>query len=97
LCNRHYQNIERPVKGIRGILKGSSLRFERQKEDRDLMRSEDIQVAMILGAKKIGAKADRSMFPSQIKRIRPKLRGASAETLVRTMTNERSDGGLTRY
>jgi hypothetical protein len=97
LCNRHNQNIERPVKGVRGILKRSSLRFERQKEDRDLMRSEDTQEAMILGAKKIGVKADRSMFPYQIKRIRPKLRGASAETLVRRMRNERGDGGLTRY
>jgi hypothetical protein len=80
MCNRHYQKIEGPAREIRGILRGFFFGFERQKEDRDLTRSEDIQEAMILGAKKIGVKADRSMFPSQIKRIRPKLRGASAET-----------------
>ncbi len=30
------KRIERPVKEIRGILKGSRFRFERQAEDRDL-------------------------------------------------------------
>jgi hypothetical protein len=30
------RRIERPVKEIRGILRGSSFRFERQTEDRDL-------------------------------------------------------------
>jgi len=30
------RRIERPAKEIRGILKGSAFRFERQKEDRDI-------------------------------------------------------------
>jgi hypothetical protein len=30
------RRLERPVEEIRGILKGSSFRFERQKEDRNL-------------------------------------------------------------
>jgi antitoxin component of MazEF toxin-antitoxin module len=87
---------ERPVEEIRGVLKGSSSRFERQKEDRNPMRSEDIQEVMILGAKKIGVKVNRSLFPSRVKRLRPKLGGASAETIVRQMRKGRSGGRLSR-
>ena len=62
-----------------------------------LICSEDTEGTLMLGAKKIGVKVDRAMSPSQIKRIRPKLRGASAETIVRRMRTERSDGRLSRH
>lgn len=66
-------------------------------EVESLIWSEDIEGAMVLGAKKVGVTVDRTLLPAQIKRTRPKLRGASAESVLRQMRDERHGGRVSRH
>jgi hypothetical protein len=62
-----------------------------------LISSDDIEDALLVGAKKLDVTVDRALLPHRIKRIRPKLRGAPAETIVRQMRDERNGGRLSGH
>lgn len=66
-------------------------------EVESLICSNDIEERVAVGAKKLGISMDRVLTPADIKRIRPKLRGAIAETLVRQMRDQRLGGRLSRH
>ena len=63
-------------------------------EVEDLICSEDVEESVAVGAKKLGISIDRALTPAQVKRIRPKLRGAVAESLLRQMRDQRHGGRL---
>lgn len=54
-----------------------------------LIYSEDIERVVAVGAKRIGISVERGLMPSAIKKARPKLRGATAENIVRQMRDQR--------
>ena len=66
-------------------------------EVESLICSEDIEEILAVSAKKLGISIDRALTPAEIKRIRPKLRGAVAESLVRQMRDQRYGGRLPRH
>ncbi len=61
-----------------------------------LICSEDIERIVAVGAKKVGISIERGLTPSAIKKARPKLRGAVAESIVRQMRDQRHAGRLPR-
>jgi hypothetical protein len=61
-----------------------------------LICSDDIEGLMTAGAKKLGVTIDRALTPAEIKRTRPKLRGAVAEQLVRDPREEHHGGRPSR-
>ena len=65
-------------------------------EVEDLISSEDIERIVAMGAKKIGISVELGLMPSAIKKVRPKLQGASAESIVRQMRDQRDGGRLPR-
>ena len=66
-------------------------------EVESLMCSEDIEERVAVGAKQLGISMERVLTPADIKRLRPKLRGAIAERLVREMRDQRLGGRLSRH
>ena len=62
-----------------------------------LICSEDIERIWASGAKKVGISTERGLTPSAIKKARPKLRGALAETILRQMRGQRHAGRLPRH
>lgn len=62
-----------------------------------LICSEDIESAVASGASKAGISWERGLTPSAIKKARPKLRGAAAETILRQMREQRHVGRLPRH
>lgn len=63
-------------------------------EVEDLICSEDVQENVAVGTKKLGISVDRVLTPAGVKRLRPKLRGAVAESLLRQMRDQRHGGRL---
>jgi hypothetical protein len=61
-----------------------------------LISSEDVKETVVAGARRLGVSIDRALTPTEIKRIRPDLRGATAESLVRQMRNQRHGRRLPR-
>ncbi len=61
-----------------------------------LICSEDIERIVASGANKAGILMERGLTPSAIKKSRPKLRGAVAETILRQMRGQRHAGRLPR-
>ncbi len=61
-----------------------------------LICSEDMEGIMAVGAKKVGISIERGLTTSAIKKARPKLRGAVAESIVRQMRDQRHAGRLPR-
>lgn len=61
-----------------------------------LISSEDIERIVASGAKKVGIPMRSGLTPSAIKKARPKVRGAVAETIVRQMRDQRHAGRLSR-
>lgn len=61
-------------------------------EVESLICSEDVEESVTVGAKKLGISVNRVLTPAEIKRIRPKLRGRMAESLVRKMRDQRHGG-----
>lgn len=61
-----------------------------------LICSEDIERIVALSAKKFGISIEPGLTPSAIKKTRPKLRGAVAESIVRQMRDKRYAGRLSR-
>jgi hypothetical protein len=57
-----------------------------------LISSEDIEKTIAVGAKKAGISIERGLTSAEIKKVRPKLRGAVAESLVRQMRDQRHAG-----
>jgi soluble P-type ATPase len=66
-------------------------------EVESLICSEDIAKSLAVSAKELGISIDRVFTPAELKRIRPKLRGAVAETLVRQLRDQRYGGRLPRH
>lgn len=62
-----------------------------------LICSEDVERIVAEGAKKAGVSIDRGLLPSAIKKVRPKLRGAVSETILRQMRDQRHAGRLPRH
>lgn len=65
-------------------------------EVESLIYSEDMEERIALAAKKLGVSIDRALSPAEIKRNRPKLRGAIAESLVRQMRDQPHDRRVSR-
>jgi hypothetical protein len=65
-------------------------------EVENLVCSEDVETVIEVGAKKLGISIERELTPAAIKKFRPKLRGAVAESLVRQMRERRHAGRLSR-
>ena len=61
-----------------------------------LIYSEDIERILAMGAKKTGIPIERELTPSEVKKIRPKLRGTVAEKIIRHMRDQRHAGRLPR-
>ncbi len=61
-----------------------------------LIYSEDMERIVASGAKKVGVSVERGLTPSAIKKTRPKLRGAVAETILRQMRDQHHAGRLPR-
>ncbi len=66
-------------------------------EVEDLIRSEDMESVVASGANKAGISWERMLTPSAIKKARPKLRGATAETVLRHMRDQHHTGRLPRH
>ena len=66
-------------------------------EVESLICSEDIAKSLAVSAKELGISIDRVLTAAELKRIRPKLRGAVAETLVRQLRDQRYGGRLPRH
>ncbi len=58
--------------------------------------AEDMERIVASGAKKVGVSVERGLTPSAIKKTRPKLRGAVAETILRQMRDRHHAGRLPR-
>jgi hypothetical protein len=71
-----------------GTLRGLSDEVE------NLICSEDVERIVASGARKAGISTERWLTPSAIKKARPKLRGAVAETILRKMRDQRHAGRL---
>jgi hypothetical protein len=63
----------------------------------DLISSEDMEMIVALGARRTRISMNREVPPSAIKKMRPRLRGAAAETVLRQMRSRRHGRHSPRY
>jgi hypothetical protein len=66
-------------------------------EVESLIYSEDVERNIEASSKRLGISTDRALTAAEIKRLRPKLRGAAAENLVRQMRGQRHGRRLPRH
>lgn len=62
-----------------------------------LISSEDMEETLTVGARKLGISIERGLTPSDIKKTRPRLRGAVAESVLRQMRDRRHAGRIPRH